>query len=22
GKMGGDYFSSTKDKFVLKRPQL
>lgn len=22
GKMGGDYFSTTKDKFVLKRPQL
>jgi len=22
GKMGGDYFSTTKDKFALKRPQL
>jgi flavin reductase (DIM6/NTAB) family NADH-FMN oxidoreductase RutF len=22
GKMGGDYFSTSKDKFVLKRPQL
>ena len=22
GKMGGDYFSTTKDKFVLKRPKL
>ena len=22
GKMGGDYFSTTKDKFLLKRPQL
>ena len=22
GKMGGDYFSTTNDKFVLKRPQL
>jgi len=22
GKMGGDYFTTTKDKFVLKRPQL